>query len=307
MALFRRLVGLIILLISLSAMAVAVAGIYYGRQAVDQFVPSVSGSTSQVDELLELVVETLDFAKLSLNDVSDGLDTVVVSIDNASGAIRDTEPLLNDIEQIAANDVPDSLQALEETLPTLVDVAENVDTALTQLGDLDIDLEIPEFEIPSIPLVGYDGFDFPGVDIEFQGADYQPDVPLSVAVDSIGQSLDGVPENLRSLSTGIDTTTDNLVVISDDISQISTDLGVVNQRLREIPPFLDQYVAQIESIDSTIGGATSSIGQQTANIKLGLTVLLTWFALIQLAPLVVGWWLLTGRRVRPRYEAESTA
>jgi hypothetical protein len=295
MSAIRRFIGIIIVLIALSAIVVSAIGIWFGRQGIDQLGASVDGSFQQINASLVIVEDTLDFAKVSVGDVSSTLDTVVVSVVDASTILSDTQPLLSDVTLIASENVPDSLQALEDTIPTLVSVAEDVDNALTILSDLDLNINAPAFEIPAIPFVRFEGISFSGINVDFAGIDYDPPVPLAESIASVGGTLEGVPENLRSLSAGLDVANQNLGVISQNILAISTDLVAINDRIQEIPSLLDQYIAQVQALAQGLISLENSLPQQLETLKLALTILLVWFALTQLAPLYIGWTLITDK------------
>lgn len=307
MSFVRRILGLIIILISLSAVAVAVAGVVFGRMAIDQLGNGLDGTVGLAGESLGTVVETLEFAKSAVGDVNTGLDTAVQSAADAAGVIIDTQPLLRDVTTIASEDIPNSLDALQETIPTLVSVGGDVDQALTVISDLDLNIQAPPFSIPPITFVGFQGVEFSGIDVSFDSFEYDPPVPLADSIETLGGTLEGVPENLRSLSGGLGTATDNLGLISDNILLISQDLDAINDRLTEVPGLLDQYIGQVQTVARSLISLEKTLPDQLRVLKLALTIAMTWFGLTQLAPLYIGGTLLLGGRDDDEPAAEPSA
>ena len=104
------------------------------------------------------------------------------------------------------------------------------------------------------------------------------------------------PESLRGLEDELSATNANLGSLSADLQATSDDLGKINSRIGELGPLLDQYSALIDQISDLVFQIEAQLGPRLELIRLGSIVLLIAFAFSQLAPLYLGWELLTGRR-----------
>jgi hypothetical protein len=274
----RRIIGLILVLIGIGGVGLSIAGIIVGRDIVDGISDNVLGNLELTTEGLTAVEDTLILAKEALSDVNDGLDTVERTAVNVSIAISDTQPLVNEIALIASEDLPNSLEAIEQTMPSLVQVAGAIDTTLVTLNNFRIDENIL------------------GLRIQYDlGIDYQPDVPFDESVALLGESLEGLPERLRALDQTLQTSTDNLVIISDDVLQLSGDLNIINSRLAEVDPLLDEYIRIIQETNDRTRFTRLNLQAQLEMIKTIVTIAAIWFGLNQLVPIYVGWEMLAGR------------
>jgi hypothetical protein len=285
----RRIIGLILVLIGIGGVGLSIAGIIVGRDIVDGISDNVLGNLELTSEGLSTVEDTLVLAKDALSDVNDGLDTVERTAVNVSIAISDTQPLVNEIALIASEDLPNSLEAIEETMPSLIQVAGAIDTTLVTLNNFRIDENIL------------------GLRIQYDlGIDYQPDIPFDESVARLGESLEGLPERLRALDQTLQTSSDNLVVISDDVLQLSGDLNTINSRLAEVDPLLDEYIRIIQETNDRARFTRLNLQAQLEMIKTIVTIAAIWFGLNQLVPIYVGWEMLAGRFGQQRENATAS-
>ena len=276
----RRIIGLVLVLIGIGGVGLSIAGVIVGRDIVDEIGDNVLGNLELTSEGLTAVQDTLILAKVALIDVNNGLDTVERTAVGVSVAISDTQPLVDQVILIASDDLPESIEAIEAALPGLVQVAGAIDRTLTTLSNFRID--------ETVPLIGFS--------IQFDlGIDYDPDVPFDESVALLGESLDGLPDRLRSLDQSLQTSSENLGTISEDVLQLSQDLNTINARLAEVDPLLDEYIRIVQDTNDRARFTRLSMQAQLEMIKSIVTIAAIWFGLNQLVPIYVGWEMMAGR------------
>jgi hypothetical protein len=274
----RRIIGLVLVLIGIGGVGLSIAGVIVGQQIVDEIGDNVLGNLELTAEGLTTVQDTLVLAKDALADVNSGLETVERTAVNLSIAISDTQPLVNQVSIIASEDLPNSIEAIEESMPGLIQVAGAIDSTLVTLNNFRIDENIL------------------GLRIQYDlGVDYDPDVPFDESVALLGESLEGLPERLRSLDQSLQTSSSNLGVISEDVLQLSQDLNTINGRLAEVDPLLNEYIRIIQETNDRTRFTRISVQAQLELIKSIVTIAAIWFGLNQLVPIYVGWEMLAGR------------
>jgi hypothetical protein len=275
----RRLVGLIIIIIGLSGIVLSVAGMRAAPGLIDTISDSLEANLVLVSESLDTVQETLLLAQSTITEVTGGLDTVEESAVHLGQTLNQTRPLLDQVSTIASEEVPQSLDAIQATLPDLVQVAAAIDDTLSILNRFRVDQQIL------------------GIPIKFDlGIDYDPAVPFDESVSQIGRSFETLPGQLRDLDEYVVVANDNLALISEDVLAISGDLDGVNGRIAELDPLLEDYLRiVVELNDSTRQTRQIILGELNALRRI-VTIALAWVALSQLAPLYLGLELLRGRR-----------
>lgn len=279
---FRRFLGLIILLSTLVVLIAMFAGAYYFGPALDRVSEGIDNGLVLTVETLETVSATLAQTQSALVSINTSLDTAAQTTANLSTTVADTVPLLEQVAVVVADQMPENIEAIQKSIPNIAAVATVVDDALTRLAAFEINQTIP---IPFNP-----------IEIQYDlGIEYDPEVPFGDSMEQLGTSLEGLPEELRALRAELEVSAANLQTLSDDLNTASGDVEAINAELAKFIPLLDQYLVLV---DQTIGGIEQMRGQLAANlemIRLVGTVLFVALAFTQIAPLVVGWDLLTAR------------
>ncbi len=277
----RRILGLIMLLFGITGIGVSYYGAKYSTGVIEATASGVDSSLQLLIDSLDTVEETLTLARSTVVDVNSGMETVVDTANHLSESIDETQPLLGEIGTIASQEVPDSLESIEEALPSVVQVAGVVDDTLTTLNSFKIDQRIL------------------GIQIKYDlGIDYDPPVPFDESLSQIGSSLEPLPDRLRLLQSHVDVTSSNLEMISSDITLLAEDLNRINGRVAEVGPQLEGYLKLVTDVGDRARRVRSSIQNQVDDARKMVTVLMVWLGLTQAAPLVLGWEMVKGRRLR---------
>jgi methyl-accepting chemotaxis protein len=288
---FRRFLGFLMVLIGLSGVWVGVISAASARNVVDSIGTGLDTNLDLLSQSLDTIGESLTLAKQTVSDMNEGLVTIEQTADNISLALTDTQPLLTEVGDIVSNDVPDSIEAVQDSLPNVVEVAGAIDRTLTTLNNFAVDRSI---DIPN-PITGRPIYSF---NLNFDlGIDYDPNVPFDQTVRDLGTSIEGLPEQLRGLAEHVDRSSANLQNLSDTIVLVGDDLAVVNGRIAELDPLLDEYGRIVTELNDQTRLLRASINAQLEGIKQMVNIVMIWFILTQIAPLYLGWELVTGRRM----------
>ncbi len=276
---FRRFLGVLMLLIAIGGVGLAFFGVRFGHRLVDNVAANFDQTLQLTSQSLDAVSETLLLAKSSIVDVNAVMETAETTADNLAQTVTDTRPLLGQISNVAATQVPDSLETIQNAFPSLEQVAGVIDRTLVTLNRFRIDEQIL------------------GLNIQYDlGIDYAPEVPFDQSVRELGEGLEGLPESLRTLQVYINVTNSNLQTVSRDIRKLADDLNTVNGRINELDPILDEYVALITTTNDSTRQLRAQIEDEAQSIKNGITVVLVWLAITQIAPAYLGWELVMERR-----------
>jgi hypothetical protein len=279
---FRRIIGLIILLATLVVLIALFAVAYYFGPALDMAAAGVDDSLTLTVDTLETVSATLTQTQSALVSINASLDTAAQTTANLSTTVVDTIPLLEQVAVVVSDQLPNNIENIQTAIPNIAAVATVVDNALTRLAAFKIDQTIP---IPFNP-----------IEIQYDlGIEYDPEVPFGDSMEQLGEGLDGLPEELRALRGELEISTANLQTLSDDLNAASGDVEAINAELAKFIPLLDQYLDLVNQMIEGIGKIRVDIFTNLETVRLVGTILLLALALTQLAPLVVGLDLLTAR------------
>jgi methyl-accepting chemotaxis protein len=269
------------LLTGLTGIGASVIGASLGREVVNKLGTELVSSLELVSLSLDRLEGSLLLVKTTMFDVGEGLVTVETTVRDLERSIAETQPLLQHLDSITSEQLPDSLDSVQRTMPSLVQVSGIIDDTLTRLSDFRIDRRIL------------------GVQIQFDlGINYDPEIPFDESVRQVGSSLDGLSDQLRALKQNIETSTENLDLLGQDLDSLAADLNVVNGRISEMGPLLDEYLRLVEDLSVRAIQIRNSIDSQLERAKSIVTLFAIWMGLTQLAPLYLGWELARGRRLR---------
>lgn len=283
----KRLLGFLILLVGLGGLVLSGGGLVFGRQAIDQVAVNLENSLQTTADSLDTVINSLVLAQTTLTDVGTTLGTASDTTETVATAVQESRPLLTQINTIATDQVPQTLEEVQTAIPNIAQVAGVVDNTLTTLNNfrLDESLTIP---IPFGPEIN--------IPLQFDlGIDYTPTEPFDQTVNELGASLEGLPEQLRGLETYLTVTSSNLQTISQGLHDVADDMEAVNGRISEFAPLLDDYLLLATTTQTKLQNTQQQLNTQLDTLKLVLTVVTVWLALSQLVPLYVGWELVRGK------------
>lgn len=284
----RRIIGIAMLFIGIAGIALAIFGVLLSRQAIENISSGLENALQLTSESLTTVNNTLLLTKNTLGQVEEALDTVGITALSVSSTLHDTEPLFEQVTQVAARDVPESLETLQSGLPNVAEAAGAIDDALKLLSTFQF-----ERSVFGIPL----SFDL--------GVDYEPDAPLDATVLQLNQGLEGVPDNLRALESDLAIANQNLTTIGDNVQTIAVDLERINQSLAEFSPLVDDYIGLVATTNDLVNETREDLAIQLETAEIVATILFVWIGLSQIVPLYLAWELISNRQRESRIDGES--
>jgi len=285
MSIFRRLIGLLIIIVGILGLVIAGAGAFFANRAIDA---TVAGLNSVVDTLgttVDTSTDSLRNVQATLTEVGATLDTVSMTAGNAATTLVDTQPLLEQVTTLTTQTLPASIDAVNVAVPNLAGIAGSIDTTLTRLSDFQLERT------------------FLGQSFNFDlGIDYSPEEPFDEAVLQIGESLQDVPDQLRALEDSLQTSITNIGAVGGNIDQLSANIDGINTTVQEFIPLLDQYIGVLDQTTASLENVRAQVNANLNTIKLVATGLLAWFALYQIVPLYVGYRMLSDKVVEGTFE-----
>jgi len=280
----RRILGLIILLTALVIFSAGLYAAYTVDDALTEVGAGIRDNLALASQSLDTARNTLALSRDTFSDVNGGLGTAVAATANASLTVRDSRPLIDNVGVVVTQEVPEAVEGIQNALPNMIEVAGGIDSTLRTLSSIGIDRTI------NLPFGG-------SIPLQFDlGIDYAPAVPFDNTLRGFQASLEGLPESMRGLETDLQTTSANLDALAIDLQAASDNLAIINSRVGEVLPLVDQYLALADQAGAAIDRVDANIDAQLDALRLGAVAVLVLLALSQLAPLYLGWELLTGRR-----------
>ena len=266
MSTIKRIGGAILIVISIASLLfslAALAGVWIVRKPI----------TDTMTAGLMLASDTLEVTGRTLGVVDDGLATagdLVAStqqtVDSLAITLDSTTPALQTVGDLVGSGVPAALNAANATIRTAQKSAETVDGVLTVLSQL--------------PLLNIS---------------YNPEVPLSQALDEISTSLEVLPAGLEQLGEQVTDSVNNLPTLASATRDLATAVGDVNTTLDDSRLAVQDYqhlVLRYQKVVDFLQDATPVI---TFVFPLLLSLLIFWIMVVQVSSVRQGWNWLRGK------------
>ena len=273
-----RAMGVVWIIISVLWIVLGVAGWLYAFDWLDNMQASIDNDLDKVIESLDgvqsLVIETSDV----VSSTHQSLATVQLSTHDVSIALADARPLLWKTAKVVTLDVPDALDGVQDSMPSLIETAKSVDETLTWLSGFG-------FTVPN--LFGPDwSFDL--------GISYNPEVPLDQALEDMSGNLVDVPDDLRDMKESLNTADANLVIVSDDLALLAGDLETMNQQIADINPQLEALTDNLENVQRSFQDIQDKMPASIETVRKVIGLILGLLIFTQIPFIYMSWLLING-------------
>jgi hypothetical protein len=264
---FRRITGYALILASIAGLLFSLAGII-----------GIWGVQRDVKESL---TETIDLLDLTLVTTTQGLIVVDESLTKASTdvralsdtlrttgrAIRDTNPMVVEVSELVADELPDAILKTQTALTSAQASARLIERTLTVISNL-----------PLLPIESYN-----------------PPVPLDTALGDVVTSLEPIPESLTSMEATLNTSRGNLIMIEAEFNIMARHINDINTSLSDARTVIGQYQEVVSSLQEGIGNLKANLPVWLNMATWFITFGLIWLGLTQLGLLAQGFEMISHR------------
>jgi hypothetical protein len=256
----RRRAGLALLGIGGLGIVVSLVATVVGLRFLGQLDTALVDSVGVAAEAVDALGATVDLAGETISSVNVILSRTAASTRDLSAALADAEEVLLATADLSEQQIAGSLEAVEDTLPALIQVAAVIDRTLSALS--------------VIPF----------------GPDYDPAEPFDDSLRALEGELDGLPEALRAQAALIRSGGQDLATTREGTTAIADDLDDLHATLAASGDLLDRYAMTASEARQLV--TRDDLGRQLTLARVLVIVLGLTLAAGQLLPLGAGWLLL---------------
>ena len=143
---FKKILGVVMLLVAVIGLAISAFGIVTSRELFEDIALRLDNTLSLAADSLDTVTDTLILTKTTVSQVESSLETVGDTALELSQTIDNTQPLMNQITTVSTQELPDSLEAVQASIPDIAEAAGAIDDTLLLLDSFAVDRQI--FGVP---------------------------------------------------------------------------------------------------------------------------------------------------------------
>ncbi|MFC1878830.1 hypothetical protein ACFLZW_02840 [Chloroflexota bacterium] len=257
----HRLFGALLITAAIGGLALSI----YGAVGVWRIRPKI---TQSLTESLDLVRTTLESTSEGLLITKESLKGAVASIsalqdtlNTTTKTLQSTEPMVDTVVELLDEEMPQTIQATQSSLNTAQESASFIDSFLNTLS--------------LIP-----------------GVKYNPQVPLSAALEQVSLSLNDLPGSLAEMASSLEDTGDNLQIIQVDLALMADAVHQVEVSLAQSEAVIADYQEAVTTVQDRLDKSEAQLPKLLKNIALGLTLFFVWMAVAQIGLFTQGWEML---------------
>jgi hypothetical protein len=214
-----------------------------------------------------------------------------VQLDQFSGTLHTTDDALTIIDQLVEN-VYTSTIFLDDTTTALSLTLENtnqvIDSAGIFIGDnLISTITNTQAALDSAQASArvIDNILTAISRIPLIGINYNPEIPLNVALGDVSSSLDPLPEILTSFQADLKTTNTNLSEFTGQITTLDQNIASLSKNMEQAHVTISDYRNQLASLISLADHAKVNLQAWMTAFAWALTTIILWLLITQLAVL----------------------
>lgn len=276
----RRIIGIIIVLVALAGIAAAIYALIELQPASEQFEREAAAGFDFVLETLDTTASTLSTLETALEDSQAVIETAAETSRQASQTLDELKPAVQDLADMVAFDLPNNIQAMQDTMPALKQATAAIDASLRTLAGFQWGT--------TIPLVNYE------LSLGL-GIEYDPEVPLDQSVAAIEEELGEIAPHLTALQGSLLDTHHNLGDTAQDTKDLADDLEQIGTDLAGTGDALEAYDALLVRAQERLLESRRGLREQIRSVRWVATGVLIWLALSQAAPFYLGCSLVTAK------------
>jgi hypothetical protein len=258
-SMLKRIFGLariIVALASLLAGLVALAALWQARPSL---AGKLAGGAQLVADTLVTTDRALGVAAQALQTTSDSTVALEQTPLLIGRAISETRPAVGSAANLVGEDLVSSVRAAQVTLLSTAKSASLVDDLLQSLSQ--------------IPLLG---------------VNYAPEVSLSVSLERVAASVDGLPEALVALRTDLDASGANLGQASDSFTVLAAEIARLRTSLAGAEGVVAEYHSEVMRGQAAVARLRAALPGTITALAIVLSFLVYWLAVTQVREIAAG-------------------
>lgn len=258
----RTAAGRILIGVGVVGAAVAVGASVLGWRLLSDLEEPLAGGMGVSGQAVEALGSSVDVAQDAVVVLERGLQQTESTTRDLAVAFGDAEAVVGATADISDQRIAESLEAVEQAMPTLVNVAGVIDRTLTSLS-----------AVPFAP-------------------DYRPEEPFDESLRTLQAEVAGLSDELRAQAALLREGRDSLSTVREGTVAIADDMGDLQTTLEAALQVLRNYSATAAEAGDLVGPGQTGWSQQLMLGRVLVVVLGATLLVAQTVPLGLGWFLL---------------
>ncbi len=264
-----RTLGALLVVAAVGGLVFSILGLVGTWRYKESITNTLLSNIKLVNDTLETTIEGLQVTQKSLDEASTSMDALKGTLDTATQTLKSTQPVIDSIADLMAQDLPETIRATQSSLDAAQESAKVIDSVLQGLSFL---------------------------------IDYNPEMPLNEALEKVSASMDDLPEALVGMEDDLRETSRNLEVAQSDLALIIEAVEQIDDSLQDYKSVMVSYHTSLSSVQKQVETLQDRLPKLVNWTAWGLTAFLAWMSIAQLGLLTQGWELWSRYRLKDEKE-----
>lgn len=285
MGILRRILGLLVMIAGILGLLLSLAGLGVVWAAIPTAAVYVDATLDTLNRSVITSKSVMETTKQALGATIDSVDALSAMLGATAATVKDTRPVVGEIDTIMAVTLPSTLKATSDSLYTAQEAARVLESTIQSLDTF-------RFLLSGVPLIG----DMVGQ----PGESYNPEKPLADSLGELAVNLEGLPKTFIGMSNNLSTTDDNLESVQENLIVMSDSVKLISVSLAEYQSMIGQSQASMDDLASILANLQSNLVTILNYVAIVLTLFFVWLLVAQIVILSQGWELYRGTTDRMR-------
>ena len=252
----RQQTGRALVIVGAAGLVGSLVAALIGLVLVDRARESITITVDPVIRVVGDVTESIDASRVIVERTTDAIESIEAATRSTVRTMVSVRDVLDDTADLAGGGVADSLESAVGSLPGLVSTGRVLDRTMRALS--------------------------------LVGVDYDPEIPLDVALTDLETSLAPIPDQIRDQVDLIGSVGEDLDVIADDARALSAVLFESRLDMVDADRALSSALRNAESAVESLETVRADIGSYTALARVLVVAAAIALTTAALAPLLLG-------------------
>jgi hypothetical protein len=258
--------GTLLIVIGLLGIALSALGVVQVWRVADDVTVAAREGLLLLSDTLNEIERSLDVASSTLDGTTIAIDSLYITSFVVGETLSRTQVTVDEMASLAEEQLPQSVEYSLTALESVKDTARVIDQLLRSLAQLGL------------------------------GA-YDPEIPLDEAVENAATGLEPVPTSLRVMGAGLDRTSEDLKGVQRGFTLMIDHVMEIRENLNDADAAITAHRTSIQSLQERVESAEHGLAEPIRAVAWGLTLLIIWIGLSQLA--ILRWGAILWQRRTP--------
>ena len=279
MKFLRRFLGIFVMIAGILGLLLSLAGLVGVWIARPTLTGYVNTTLNTLDSSIRTSQQVMDVTGQALGGTIASVEALSEMLIVTAASVEGTQPVLEQVNSIMGETVPDSLVTASASLKTAQQAAEVLDSAIKSLENF-------RFVISATPLLG--------ALVDQPSQAYNPEIPLADSLGDLAVILEDLPDKFTQMAEDLDKADDNLTSVQTNLITMSESVKLISKSLKEYEAMIGQSKASMDNLLAMLTNIQNNLPTILNAIAAGFSIFFLWLLAAQVVILSQGWELFQG-------------